>query len=89
VTRPRQRPTPALRLAVYTRAGFKCQGCGWAPPVPVPYNPRYCLADVMPNGRTYTLDVDHVIPYSAGGRLTLDNTQALCTGCNNRKGVSL
>lgn len=83
----RQRPGQALRLAVYTRAKFRCEGCGWAPPIPAGWTPRYCLYDLMPNGKTYTLDIDHIVPHSRGGRLTLDNSQALCSGCNSRKGA--
>lgn len=31
---------------------------------------------------------DHVIPFSAGGRLTLLNTQLLCKPCNSAKGAA-
>jgi 5-methylcytosine-specific restriction endonuclease McrA len=32
---------------------------------------------------------DHIIPLSAGGYLTRNNTQALCRGCNARKGAKI
>jgi 5-methylcytosine-specific restriction endonuclease McrA len=87
-SRGRQRPTPRFRLAVYARAGFRCQGCGWRPDdAPPGYDGRYCLSGTGPRGKTYTLDVDHVVSHHNGGRLTIDNTQALCTGCNSRKGA--
>lgn len=31
-------------------------------------------------------DGDHIVPWSSGGPTTLDNLQALCRGCNSRKG---
>ena len=30
---------------------------------------------------------DHIIPWSQGGKTTLDNGQMLCTDCNLRKGA--
>jgi hypothetical protein len=29
--------------------------------------------------------IDHITPFSAGGRLTADNVTAACAGCNHRK----
>jgi len=31
------------------------------------------------------LVVDHIIPFSQGGKTTLQNGQTLCTSCNNAK----
>ena len=33
------------------------------------------------------LSIDHVVPESKGGTLTMDNLQTLCVGCNSRKGA--
>jgi hypothetical protein len=40
--------------------------------------------------RTYTqLEIDHVLPYSLGGRLSTANVQVLCSYCNRGKGSSV
>lgn len=38
-------------------------------------------------GSWHDLTVDHIIPESKGGPLTLENTRTLCRSCNSRKGV--
>lgn len=40
---------------------------------------RYC-------GGPPPLSIDHVIPYSRGGRNTIDNGVAACVPCNQTKG---
>jgi 5-methylcytosine-specific restriction endonuclease McrA len=37
-------------------------------------------------GARQNLAIDHVVPESKGGALTLDNLQTLCKPCNSRKG---
>lgn len=86
-----------LRLTVYTRDGFACRHCGWSPPVPADYDGRGALGiyehrpatrgETRPRAVFRALQLDHVILYSKGGATTLDNLQALCTPCNNRKGA--
>jgi hypothetical protein len=39
-------------------------------------------------GRGIELQPDHIIPFDFGGETTVDNSQALCSVCNNRKGIN-
>jgi 5-methylcytosine-specific restriction endonuclease McrA len=32
--------------------------------------------------------IDHIKPYSKGGRTSLDNAQLMCRSCNSRKGAN-
>lgn len=84
-------PYPNIRMAVYAKSDFKCTHCGWAPEIPDGYDGRYALYGHVPrrNGTLalWSLDLDHIHPYSAGGRFELTNLQALCTSCNNKKGA--
>ena len=59
-----------LRYKVLVRDKFKCSLCGNSP-------------SVDPKCR---LHVDHVYPYSKGGKTILDNLRTLCEGCNLGKG---
>lgn len=44
---------------------------------------RECRRDVPRD----LVEGDHIIPWSAGGRTTMENLQALCIACNRRKGI--
>lgn len=59
-----------LRYKVLSRDKFKCVRCGSNPAA----NPK-CL-----------LHVDHIIPFSKGGKTALNNLQTLCEDCNLGKG---
>lgn len=37
-------------------------------------------------GKTANLTVDHIIPFSAGGKTEETNLQTLCRSCNSKKG---
>jgi len=36
-------------------------------------------------GDTENLEIDHIIPYSKGGKTTRENLQTLCIHCNRKK----
>lgn len=38
-------------------------------------------------GSRKNLSVDHIIPESKGGNLTMENAQTLCCKCNSKKGA--
>lgn len=59
-----------LRYKILSRDNFKCKRCGDSPAT----NP------------TCKLHVDHIVPFSKGGKTTPDNLQTLCDKCNIGKG---
>lgn len=92
--RPKVNPNTLkrVRLAVYQRDGFRCRHCGWQPPVYDGYDGSHALAqlDRRPGRKPCAirvLQLDHIHPYSLGGRFEVDNLQALCSSCNGRKGA--
>lgn len=62
----RREPSIGLRFKVLQRDQFRCQLCGQSPATVV----------------GCTLNVDHIVPFSSGGRTTFENLQALCSRCN-------
>lgn len=62
-----------LRWKTMNRDHFRCCCCGASPAM----DPAVIL------------HVDHVIPWSKGGKTTLDNLQTLCSNCNYGKGNML
>ncbi len=93
--RRKSKAKAALRLAVYTRDGFSCIRCGWAPPVPDGYDGTEALGErttrINAFGEEYEgsykfLELDHIHPQSLGGAHTVDNLQAMCGPCNAAKG---
>jgi hypothetical protein len=63
-------PSLRLRYQVMKRDRFCCQQCGASPAK---------ASDVE-------LHIDHITPWSKGGRTVLDNLRTLCSGCNLGKG---
>jgi 5-methylcytosine-specific restriction endonuclease McrA len=61
-----------LRLKVLNRYNFKCVFCGKNPAT---------------NFGT-KLHIDHIVPFSKGGKSTLENLQTLCEECNPGKSDS-
>ena len=55
-----------LRYQVLKRDNFKCCLCGASPA----------------KDPSVELHLDHIIPWSKGGKTTLDNLQTLCSKCN-------
>ncbi len=59
-----------LRYKVLNRDKFKCIRCGTSPAT----------------DQTCKLHIDHIIPFSKGGKTILENLQTLCEKCNLGKG---
>ncbi len=38
-------------------------------------------------GSTFALELDHIKPFAAGGKTTVENLRLLCRNCNQRKGL--
>jgi len=80
------------RLAVYQRAGYRCQGCNLAYTVPLGYDGRTALYAFEQRGEREVLrvlELDHITPHHRGGRFEEKNLQALCSVCNGRKGAQV
>lgn len=68
------------RLAVYLKSDFSCVYCKRKFTPPKGWDNKRALHD----GQMY-LEIDHIKPTSKGGADTLENKQALCQVCNNKK----
>lgn len=62
----RRDPSKRLRFQVLVRDKSTCRLCGASPT----------------KDPSVTLHIDHIIPWSKGGKTTLDNLQTLCAACN-------
>jgi HNH endonuclease/Homing endonuclease associated repeat len=62
----RRDPSIGLRFNVFKRDQFRCKLCGRSPATELGCE----------------LHADHVVPFSKGGKTTLENLQALCSHCN-------
>jgi len=72
-TSERRFPDLRLRFRVMHRDSFRCQACGRSPATD---------AGVQ-------LHVDHIVPWSKGGKTTESNLRTLCEQCNLGKGNSI
>lgn len=59
----------ATRYFIFKKAGFKCQCCGMRPS----------------SENDIQLNIDHIIPFSKGGKNSIENYQVLCNKCNASK----
>ncbi len=67
----RSRLGPGLRFDILKRDNFSCALCGKTPT----------------GNRNATLEIDHIVPVSKGGKTEYDNLQTLCFECNRGKGA--
>lgn len=65
-------PRLGLRFKVLKRDRYRCVACGRSPATDL----------------SCVLHVDHVLPFSKGGKTTFENLQTLCEECNLGKGNS-
>lgn len=68
------------RYEVYEKSNYSCTYCGLRFEIPNNWNKESAIH----NGNMY-LEIDHIFPLSKGGSDSLDNKQALCRLCNNKK----
>jgi hypothetical protein len=67
---------PVSKLKVFERDGWKCYLCGCD-------TPRQLSGTMEPNAP----ELEHVVPLSAGGAHSYDNTRCACRQCNRVKGA--
>jgi ATP-dependent helicase IRC3 len=47
-----------------------------------------CLCCGAPKGKSVKLQIDHIVPLKFGGETSIENSQTLCSLCNNHKGIN-
>jgi 5-methylcytosine-specific restriction endonuclease McrA len=90
--RPSGKALARIRLAVYTRDGYRCVWCAWQPPdIPPDYDGTHALGSLerrSPTRRNLSetiarrLELGHIVPPRDGGRYTTENLRAECSPCN-------
>lgn len=82
---PRKAIKHWMRSEVFIKDNFTCLICGVKPCI-MPKN--YDGKKTVYVGETY-LVMDHIVPYSKGGKCVKENFQTLCDICNAKKGNKL
>lgn len=76
-----------LRASVFDRDSWTCQDCGKVIP---PRNDEQRAGQAAPMAEDGDwLELEHIVPFSAGGSDDESNLRAACTTCNRRKSNSL
>jgi 5-methylcytosine-specific restriction endonuclease McrA len=90
--KPSKRQVRAMRLVVFPRDSYTCQGCGWQPVLPSPGwdgtgtligpepDPLPRRDYIQPGYRLLTLG--HIVPASEDGPFEESNLRAECSRCN-------
>lgn len=65
-----------LRRLVHRRDRWRCQWCQWSP---------FGLHFATTGPRPTMLQLDHIVPWSAGGSDRSDNLRTLCDACNEER----
>lgn len=73
VNTDKRKVTSKLRWQVLVRDKHRCQGC------------HKGVEDFTADGEPIRLEVDHIVPWSKGGKTELSNLQTLCHVCNHGK----
>lgn len=68
------------RKEIYEKYNFSCNYCGLKFDKP----PGWDGVSAIHNGQMF-LEIDHIKPLAKGGSDEIDNKQALCQSCNNKK----
>lgn len=74
------------RRFIYERDSFSCVKCKRQFKVPYDWD-TVMYPSAIHDGEMF-LEIDHIKPVSKGGLDTIDNKQALCQKCNNKKSDS-
>jgi len=89
--------TRSLRYRVFKRDNMCCSGCGLRgaffaleqSPHQTDGRAHLNLYGLDSNGNEVLFTKDHVFPRSRGGKDNLDNLQAMCSECNQKKSDSV